>query len=70
MEPKSLFTEEDVKKMEQLPEAEQMVFMRRFAQASMEMRLADDVWESTRDKISVELDILIKDIKNRLAVEK
>jgi hypothetical protein len=70
MEPKSLFTEEDVKRMEQLPEAEQQAFMRRFAQASMAMRLADDVWESTRDKISVELDILIKDIKNRLAAEK
>ena len=70
MTEKSLFTEEDVKLMEQLPEAEQQVFMRRFAQASMAMRLADDVWGAARDKITDELDILIKDIKDRLAAEK
>lgn len=69
MEEKPLFTDEDVKQLEQLPEAEQQAFMRRFAQASMAMRLADDVWSAARDKITDDLDQLIKDIKDRLAAE-
>lgn len=70
MEPKSLFTEEDVKRMEKLPESEQQVYIRRFAEASMKMRLADDAWERVAEEIRKDLDQLVDEIKKRLAAEK
>lgn len=62
------FTEEDAKKLALLPESEQAVFYRRFAEISMRVKIADDVWEQTRDELAKEIDKLVEDIHKRLDV--
>jgi hypothetical protein len=64
------FTEEDLHNLELLPESEQNAFRRRFSQISMEQRIADDKWEMARDKAVDTANLLISDIKVRLAILK
>lgn len=69
MSEETRFTNEDKLKLEKLPASEQNAFMHRFADIAMELRMADDAWERSRDKIGKETDALIKDIKERLKCE-
>lgn len=63
---KSLFTEDDARRMDCLPTSERHAFLNRFAQIAMSVKIADDKWEETRQQADTTLAELITDIKARL----
>ena len=69
MTEKKHFTEDDQKKLDQLPQPEVSAFYHRFADIAMRKRIADDTWDQTLSEIEKEADALVGDIHERLAQE-
>jgi hypothetical protein len=68
MEKDERFTEKERSAMRNLPQAEQEVFQRRLSDITMRKLIADSAWEKVIDEITDDTNVLVSDIKARIAV--